>query len=299
MDAATIAALEPAVLRAVIPSYLSGYVDEPGARARNLERMTAFVATVSDDALRTLVHRLAEIGSEDKMYRADPTARRLSRTWNVDLLPDVHLVGAEHLRTGRPTAVLCNHRSYYDTQATDSALAWNGFVDMADRLVAVAGPKVYADLFRRFAAACLHTLPAPQSTSLQGTEALSPRELARRALETIRLAHDAVAAGDVLLLYPEGSRTRTGRLRPFLKGVHRYLEVEGLVVVPAAVTGTDHVLPIDGEKMRPAPVSVTFGAPIDVAAAGGPRDALQAAHAAIAGLLPPDQRPADGDPAVV
>jgi 1-acyl-sn-glycerol-3-phosphate acyltransferase len=194
--------------------------------------------------------------------------------------------------------VLCNHRSYFDTTATDAALAWAGEEALANRLAAVAGPKVYADLFRRFAAACLNTVPAPQSTALEGTARLAARDLARRALESVATAHRAIADGHVLLLYPEGSRTRTGRLRPFLKAVHRYLAVDGLFLVPAVILGSERVMPIDADRLHPAPVALRFAAPLSVAAAGGPRGALEAAHAAIAALLPPPARPAPGEPAV-
>jgi 1-acyl-sn-glycerol-3-phosphate acyltransferase len=301
VDLSAVARLEPDVFRAVLPAFLAGYVDDPEAGARNRERMAPIVAALPDDAVRRLLAGLATLGDEPRLYAAVPEARAISRTWCRDVIPTSEVVGAEHLAAAvasGPALVMCNHLSYIDTTATDAVLAWAGHADLADRLVAIAGPKVYEDAFRRFAALCLNTLPAPQSTQLEGTARLSPRELAKRALESIGKAHQAMAEGYVPLLYGEGSRTRTGRLRPFLKGVQRYLAVDGLSVVPAAVVGTEELFPVDRDKLRPATIRLSFGPPIRVGSATAAREALEAVHASVAALLPPERRPEPGDPAV-
>ncbi len=100
------------------------------------------------------------------------------------------------------------------------------------------------------------------------------------------------------VLYAEGSRTRTGRLRPFLRGVHRYLAVEGLSVVPMAIVGSDALFPVEGTKLLPAEIRLAFGPPIRVSRAADAAQVLERAHAAVAALLPPERRPEPGEAAV-
>jgi 1-acyl-sn-glycerol-3-phosphate acyltransferase len=241
------------------------------------------------------------IGSEAELYTADPTARRIGRGWASNLLLNVQVDGVEALADAAargPTTLLCNHLSYIDTTAKDALIAWSGHEELANRLAAVAGPKVYADLFRRVAAAGLNTIPAPQSTTLAGTARLTPRDLARQALQSMRVAQDAMQAGKVVILYAEGSRSRTGRLRPFLKAVHRYLDLPGLRVVPAAITGTEAVFPVDATRLIPARVQLRLGKAIGVEGMD-PRRVLEVAHEAVAALLPEAYRPEADAPSVM
>lgn len=296
MDLAALESLDPATLRVVLPPYLAGRIGHPSASAASLPRMTALIDAATDDELRLLLRALAAEGDEIRIYPADPLARRISRTWTRDLLAPGTLSGIEHLQNAGDRVVLVsNHLSYVDSTAADAILAWHGHEAIADRVLAVAGPKVYADLFRRLAALCLNTLPTPQSTSIEGAERIGPRELARRALHSLNLAHGAVADGSIVLLYAEGSRSRTGRLGPFLRGVWRYFDVPGLVIVPTAIEGTDQVFPIGSEKLGPAPVSLRFGPPIRVT---DPHTAAEQAHAAVSRLLSPGREPFPGEPAV-
>ena len=296
MDLTALASLDPAALRVVLPRYLAGRIDPPAASATNLTRMTALLDTATDDELRAMLAALAAEGEEIRVYPADPLARRISRTWTCDLLVPGTLSGIEHLQAaGERVVLVSNHLSYVDSTAADAILAWHGHEALADRVVAVAGPKVYADLFRRLAALCLCTLPTPQSASIEGAERIGPRELARRALHSLELAHGAVESGSLVLLYAEGSRSRTGRLGPFLRGVWRYFDVPGLCIVPTAIEGTDRVFPIGSEKLGPAPVSLRFGEPIRVT---DPHLAAEQAHDAVRRLLSEGRAPAPGDPAV-
>lgn len=301
VDVSVLAALGPTELRAVLPGFLSSFVVDPERAASNRARMAAMVAGWSDEACEAVLATLRSIGREHRVYPANPSCRVLSREWSRDVILDPVLQGVEHLAHAierGPTIVVCNHLSYIDATATDAILAWHGHARLADRVVAAAGPKVYADLFRLVAAACLNTLPVPQSTSLGHTAKLGVRELARKAHESLESTHAALEKGHVLLLYPEGSRTRTGRLGPFLKATYRYLScVDGISVVPMSIVGTSALMPVSDPKLHPGPVEVRFGPALVNGEDGTARELLEAAHASVASLLPERLRPpADAPP---
>lgn len=295
MDPSALASLSPADLRALLPRFLSGFIVDEGAARQNAERVQAFVSDWDDPTCARVAHLLATIGEEQRVYPADPACRLLARVWSQDVILQPRLEGVDHLREAMqsgPAVVLCNHLSYFDSTAIDAILAWEGHEDLADRLMSAAGPKVYQALFRRVAASCLNTLPVPQSTTFSHTEPLSPRELARRAITSLRLAQKGAEDGLVLLIYPEGSRSRSGRMGSFLKAVRRYLEIaDPLFVVPAAICGTHRIMPVDDERMHPTHASLHFGPAVRVGGDLDARNALAEAHAAIGRLLPEDHRP--------
>jgi 1-acyl-sn-glycerol-3-phosphate acyltransferase len=195
----------------------------------------------------------------------------------------------EHLRAAAkvgPVVLLCNHLAYVDANAIDALLAWSGERALADRLVVLAGPKVFEHPFRRVAATCIHTVPTPQSTSLAHTEKMSRKELVRRANRAMAAAGGALDQGLLLLIFGAGTRSRTGELQPFLTGVHRYFSVvEGVRVVPTAILGTGQMMPVGDERIHPTDLTVRFAPPIVVSEVGSTKTVLSTAHAAVDALL--------------
>lgn len=303
MEALDLSELDAGALRQVLPGFLAGFLADPSRADRNRARVTELVGGWSDTEALAVRDMLQSVGAEHRFYAADPTCRDLARAWSRDVVLEPTLTGVEHLRAAveaGPTIVLCNHRSYFDSTAADAVLAWAGHADLADRLFSAAGPKVYEDLFRRVAAACLNTLPVPQSTSFAHTEQLPRRELARRAFQSVEAAGAALRDGYVLLLFPEGSRTRTERMGSFLRGVHRYLgAVPGAHVVPTAIDGTEQVMAVGDRQVHAARVGLTFAPRLTLDSDTSTREALALAHAAITALLPEECRPEPGTPAVV
>ena len=120
---------------------------------------------------------------------------------------------------------------------------------------------------------------------------MSPRELARLALSSMKLAQESMQQGKILLIFPEGSRTRTGRLQPFLQGVYRYLAMDGLHIVPTALVGCHKIMNMENETCVPGTVSLTFGQPILINGKSEAKEALKESHGQLAKLLPPEMQP--------
>lgn len=253
------------------------------------------VARWSPEQVSSVRDHLLTLGDQPQLYEAHPLCREVSRAWCQDAIPAVELRGLDQLQAALdlgPVLLVGNHLSYLDTQATDAALHRIGRADVADRIVALAGPKVYDDLFRRFAAACLSTLPVPQSTRFSHTRRIGVRELARRTRQGVDRTHALAQAGRLPLLYAEGSRSRDGRLGPFLRAAWRYTALEHLWLLPFAQWGTEGILPVQASLSQPGPVWLHFAEPIEVAR-HGPRQVLQVAHDRVAALLPPRHQPVE------
>jgi 1-acyl-sn-glycerol-3-phosphate acyltransferase len=294
MDTEAFLQLSPEGLRERVPAFVAQPVEDASLSAVISAELAELLASWSDSEVASVLDAIAGVGVERHLHTAHPLLRQAVRIWSGHVLAGSTLNGVEHLSAATaagPTAVVCNHRSYIDSNAIDTILYGHAPDRLADRFVSAAGPKVYQGLFRRLVSASLNTIPVPQSATLGHTARLPGRDLARQSLEAVAQSHVAMNNGYVLLIYPEGARTRTGRMQPFLPAVHRYFKLPGTRIVPAALTGTARVIGVGERGVRPKPCALRFGPPILVEKAGGPRGALAKAQTAVCDLLPPELRP--------
>jgi len=94
-----------------------------------------------------------------------------------------------------------------------------------------------------------------------------------RAINSLHLAAAEIRGGKSVVIFPEGTRTRTGRLGPFKKGGFVMAAEAGVRIVPLATVGGHQMLPPGAVHIRPGRYIVAFGAPVDPKAFGN-REAL-------------------------
>jgi 1-acyl-sn-glycerol-3-phosphate acyltransferase len=88
------------------------------------------------------------------------------------------------------------------------------------------------------------------------------RETHRAAQAALDTALKVLQADEAFGLYPEGTRSKDGRLARGKTGVAWLALTAGCPVVPVGVRGTDRVQPVDARWPRPRRVAVTFGQPM-------------------------------------
>ncbi|MDR3255228.1 MAG: 1-acyl-sn-glycerol-3-phosphate acyltransferase [Synergistaceae bacterium] len=88
------------------------------------------------------------------------------------------------------------------------------------------------------------------------------RENSQNAGVVLKLLLKELASGESILIFPEGSRSADGKLKP-LEGGAAFLSVKsGAPLQPVYISGSSRVWPPGGSFPRPSKVIVTFGAPI-------------------------------------
>jgi 1-acyl-sn-glycerol-3-phosphate acyltransferase len=89
------------------------------------------------------------------------------------------------------------------------------------------------------------------------------RAHAKAGLAALAAARTVLQRGGVFAIYPEGTRSRDGRLHRGHTGVASLALATGATVVPVALLGTQRVQPVGARIPRLAPMEVRFGRPLD------------------------------------
>ena len=87
----------------------------------------------------------------------------------------------------------------------------------------------------------------------------------RAALDSLDTALEVLRRGDAFGIYPEGTRSRDGRLYRGRTGVAHLALTAGVPIVPVGLCGTQDLQPVGSSLPRVVKVSVSFGTPIEVA----------------------------------
>jgi 1-acyl-sn-glycerol-3-phosphate acyltransferase len=84
-----------------------------------------------------------------------------------------------------------------------------------------------------------------------------------QSLPAIDRAAEVLRAGRSFMIFPEGTRSRTGSLLPFKKGGFIMALKAQAPVVPTAIAGARDAMRKGSFVIRPVTVTVTFSAPIE------------------------------------
>jgi 1-acyl-sn-glycerol-3-phosphate acyltransferase len=91
------------------------------------------------------------------------------------------------------------------------------------------------------------------------------RDDPQAALGSLEVALEVLNKGEAFGIYPEGTRSRDGRLYRGRTGVAHLALTAGVPVVPVGLRGTAELQPVGSSLPRLAKVTVEFGQPIQVA----------------------------------
>jgi len=91
------------------------------------------------------------------------------------------------------------------------------------------------------------------------------RDDTKAALDSLDTALEVLARGDAFGIYPEGTRSRDGRLYRGRTGVAHLALTAGVPVVPVGLSGTQDIQPVGSRLPRLAKVTVTCGEPLSFA----------------------------------
>jgi 1-acyl-sn-glycerol-3-phosphate acyltransferase len=175
-----------------------------------------------------------------RMYRA------LKKVLPKVVGPYLHLQaeGLEHVPDQTPVIIASNHLSFIDSIVMPITVP---------RPVYYLGKADYFDSWRtRWFFDGVGVVPVKREGSGSGDAALDT-------------GVKILQSGDIVGIYPEGTRSPDGRLYRGKTGPVRMALTAGVPIVPCAVIGTDRAQPQGKYTVQRYPVTVRFGRPLDFA----------------------------------
>ncbi|MCS7265170.1 MAG: AMP-binding protein [Armatimonadetes bacterium] len=210
---------------------------------------------VPENGTALLVTRLLqpEVRKEAERWMSEKKFKSLMRRLTLNLLSRVYkrwfefeVYGLDNLPTSGAFIIAANHSSHMDTGAIMVALG-----ERAEKLFVLGARDYFFN--NRLKGWFFHTFLK-----------VVPFDRMVNPLEGLRIAAAILHSGYPLLIFPEGTRSVTGKLQPFKPGLGLLAIETGVPVVPALIEGTFEALPKGKMLPRKSKIKVTFGEPVKV-----------------------------------
>ncbi len=173
---------------------------------------------------------------------------KVGRVWARAILTfsgiDVSVKGADHIDPIRSSIVMVNHQSNFDI------------------------PVLLAHLplqFRWLAKAELFKIPV-FGRAMHGCGYISiDRSNRESAFRSLAKAADTIKKGTSVLVFPEGTRSLDGMIKPFKKGPFILAVDAGVPILPVIVNGTWSIMPKNRLRIKPSRVTLDILPPFETA----------------------------------
>ncbi len=183
----------------------------------------------------------------------------------------VEVTGLEHVPVGRSCIFLCNHVSNLDPPVVLPVLPGRCSVLLKQELmkIPILGRAMKMGQF----------VPVERGNRVEAAKA------------SVTAAAEALASGLNILIFPEGTRSRDGRLSAFKKGPFYLAEQTLAPIVPVAISGTERMMRKGSSAITPGVARIQMLKAIDPAQYETREDLMAAVRAAIAAALPAEMQP--------
>ena len=188
----------------------------------------------------SLISSLFDRAGRKQHWCAQVWCRMIARTAGAR----VRVHGAEHIQSNASYVFLSTHQSYMDIPAM------LGYLPAQLRIAAKKS------LFR---------IPFMGWHLTRAGHIPIDRGSTERAVASMQRAADYLQQGICAFVFPEGTRSRDGRLHGFKKGGFKLAMQARVPIIPVTIVGSRQVLPPDEIIFRPGPIVMYLDAPIPTA----------------------------------
>ncbi len=90
------------------------------------------------------------------------------------------------------------------------------------------------------------------------------RQNHEKALKSLDEAAQKIREGKSVVTFPEGTRSRDGKIRPFKQGMFHLAIQAGVPIVPISIIGAHEIMPKRTLKVKPGRITMVIDRPVDV-----------------------------------
>ena len=149
----------------------------------------------------------------------------------------VYVRGREHIERGKSYVFVANHQGAFDI------FMIYGFLGVPIKWVMKAG---------------LEKIPFVGAACRAAGFIFVDNSSTKAAARSVREAERALKSGASIAIFPEGSRTKTGRLGRFKKGAYQMAADQHLPIIPITLNGPFDVLPIGSLNLHRRPMEMVI-----------------------------------------
>ncbi|MDD5168907.1 MAG: lysophospholipid acyltransferase family protein [Syntrophales bacterium] len=171
---------------------------------------------------------------------------KVARIWASILLRlsgvKVETVGLENILDGRAQIFMSNHQSDFDI------LIVLAFIPGQFRWIAKK------ELFR---------IPAFGRAMRNAGYIEMDRQNHEKALRSLEIASQKIREGRSVMSFPEGTRSRDGKIKDFKQGLFHLALQAGVPIVPISIIGASEIMPKRSLMVNPGRITMVIGEPVD------------------------------------
>jgi 1-acyl-sn-glycerol-3-phosphate acyltransferase len=174
------------------------------------------------------------------------TAHKVGRIWAKCILElsniRVTVKGLSNLKPGRSYIYMANHMSNADIPVLQAYLPVQ---------------------FRWLAKAELYKIPIFGYAMKRAGYISIDRSHRKSAIESLNKAVKIIRDGISVIIFPEGTRSRTNNVQPFKKGGFFLAVDSGVPIIPIIIHGTGRIMPKKQMLIKPGNVTIEISKPIE------------------------------------
>jgi len=174
------------------------------------------------------------------------TAHKVARIWAKCILAlsntRVTVKGLSNLEPGRSCIYMANHMSNFDIPVLQASLPVQ---------------------FRWLAKAELYKIPVFGYAMKRAGYISIDRSNRESAIESLNKAAKIIRNGISVVIFPEGTRSRTRNIQPFKKGGFFLAVDSGAPIIPIIINGTERIMPKKQMLIKPGNVTLEIAKPIN------------------------------------
>lgn len=234
------------------------------------ELLTRFLKLSAETPMPRVMESFRDEGALERVgvyTMKSPPIRDFMVQFFDPLMRNFTVEGKEHLSQivpllGRfPLVLIANHLSHFDTAAIYNLLYREGGEarKLADSLVFIAGRLAFEPDFTRLGLYMIDSLLVCSKKDMQDNPAMADL-MTRINMRSFRQAQQLQKDGKVIAVFPEGTRSRTGKLIAFVDTVYHY--VMNKIIIPVSLQGTEDVLPTESFLFNAAYGKLSIGRPV-------------------------------------